>query len=226
MDELKLSFGSDLGLTEEEYQSFAESNSGSKFFEPGTYSLKIKEMELSKDKDGNFMSKQDPTWAKFKFVFEDASGRTMNHWVLAPTKKLTYNEGVSKKPEFMYHLFREFLAGLGIENDASKESLKKVMTSYFLKPKAFIGKTVDCDIGYKGPHIKYMEKGQYKIVKKDGTPVIDDTFETWDKALAASVDLNLKIEGFTSILKFHGKKQQEPEVVYDADAPVVAEEGW
>jgi len=62
-------------------------------------------------------------------------------------------------------------------------------------------------------------------MKKDGTPIIDDTFETWDKALAASVDLNLKIEGFTGILKFHGKKQPEPDVVYDSDAPAV-EEGW
>jgi len=139
MDKLTLSFGSDLGLTEEEYKTFAESKPEGKFFEPGTYSLKIKEMGLAKDKDGNFMSKSDPTWAKFKVVFEDGSGRTMFHWVLAPTKKLTYNEGVSKRPEFMYHLFREFLASVGIESEATKESLKKVMTKHFLKPETLIG---------------------------------------------------------------------------------------
>jgi len=197
---------STLGLTEEEFQKKKEEKPQGKFFEPGTYTLRIKDADFAYDKDGNCMSKADPTWAKVLILFADAGGREMKHWLLIPTSKLYYNEKNSKRPEFVYMKFREFMAGIGVETDASFESVKSVVPKYFKDPKNLIGKEVEAEIGYQGPYIHYAGKEQFKICKRNGEEITDEVFGSKEEAMAKAIEIGLKIEGFTRILTFYGKE--------------------
>jgi hypothetical protein len=216
---------SGLGLTEEDVKNAEDKikNGGGKFLTPGIHSVKITEAEFSY-KDGSCMNKKDPTWANVVITVENAAGASMKHWVLIPTSKLLFNEGESKRPEFMYIKFRGFCHSVGIEMSTEYAILTKSMTKYFKDPKKLIGLTGDVEVGYEGPYIKYLGTNEYQICKADGSIICPDIFDTKENALLKAVDLKLTIEGYPKITKFLEKaKKVEKEVLVEAE---VKSEDW
>ena len=85
------------------------SGGGGKVIPPGIYDLKIVEAEHAY-KDGSCMSAKDPSWLKVKITLEDTQERQKSKWILVPTTpKITYNEGDSKAPLFVFFKFKEFM---------------------------------------------------------------------------------------------------------------------
>lgn len=208
--EVKFGFKkSTLGLTEEEFQAKKDEKFSKFFNTPGVYSLKIKSGEFKG------FSEKDTTWAKFGYVFTDGE-REIKHTVLVPTQSLLYNEGNSKRPAYMYICLRNFLAGLGIEVSSDFESISKVLPKYFSDPTTLVGKTLEAEIGYKGPYIKYLDKTAFQICKENGDLIIDEIFPSRDAAIVKGVELGLKLEQFVNIKTFLGKTaEKSPQTAVD-----------
>ena len=211
---------SNLGLTNEEIAT-AESNEGkggSKFMSPGVHTVKVVEADFHY-KDGSCMNAKDPTWATVKVVFENAAKAQKQHYLLIPTSKLLFNEGNSKRPEFVFLQFKRFCATLGIEVEADAKLLTQVMTKYFKDPKKLIGMAGEIEIGYKGPYIKYCGKDQFQLCKPDGTAIVETIYPTKDAAILKAAELELKVQDFSEILAFLGKKVEPTKVKKEAVVP-------
>jgi hypothetical protein len=218
---------SSLMLTEEEYQEAASKSTGggSKFCTPGVYAWKIITADFSRDKATGEIKrgKNDATWINVALEFENAAGQTLKYWLMVPTSKLTYNEANSKRPEFVFFQFRQFMAAIGVEVTADAKILGAVMKKYFSDPKKLIGKTFDAEVGYKGPYLKYLAKDQYQICKPNGDVICPDIFADRKTAEVKATEMKLQLSGFVEITNFLGKKQ-EPAVVEASEPEVVVDE--
>jgi hypothetical protein len=109
--------------------------------------------------------------------------------------------------------------------------MSAITKKYFADLKKLVGKEMKIDVGYKGPHLKFVEKGKYQIVKADGSQLIVADYESRELALLAASDLpGVKLEKFPGITKFYGaeiKPVKAAEPVADAPAAApVADDGW
>jgi len=230
---LKFGFNNNnLQLTQEEFEKAkeqAEKGFG-KYLEEGTHEVKITEAEFSVNAEtGSCMCEKDPTWGKVRITLTDASDRSINHTVLVPTSSLKYGE--SKGAHFPFIKFTEFMAALGENVKADAKVMSAITKKYFADLKKLVGKEMKIDVGYKGPHLKFVEKGKYQIVKADGSQLIVADYESRELALLAASDLpGVKLEKFPGITKFYGaeiKPVKAAEPVADAPAAApVADDGW
>lgn len=186
---------------------------GGKFLnEPGTYDLMIKEVSFKETP-----SDIDNAWTSVTLLLESPEGKTLKHFVLVPTEcRNSFLFGAGKST-FALEGLQKFLRGLGIPSDF--ENTMAQVAAVFGNPNALIGKTLKCKVGYKGVTIKYVTKGDYRVVEKDYiTPKVEGSFATSEAAKAAAIDAGVKasnISGFINVLDVFPSK--EPQI--DIDAP-------
>lgn len=212
---------SNLQLTEEDLKTAEEGGGGgSKFMGPGVHAVKVISAEHYAGKIGSIYA-TDPTWVKMKVVFENAAGETKDRIVLIPTSKLTYTSKDGKETPFVFVLFKQFCAGLGIEISVDAAVLTKVMNKYFTNPKKLIGLTADIKVAYKGPYKQYVSKDKYMLFNVKGEMIDGETY-TKDDAdkVAATKGLTLT---FPEIVEFVSKLKDTPK----EEAPVAEDaEKW
>lgn len=174
-------------------------------FKPGTYDLKVLSAEYHKPLAG------DPTWHGYQLKL-GSDTRSIRLYVSVPTSGPEYKKpGMDPKHKMiLFHKFREVLRGLG--EDPSVDALNKTINKLFSKPTALVGKVLKVDVGYKGPHAQYIEKGVYKLVDRDGKEMIPQTFSDRDSVVAHAAMLGKQVDLFVEILKIHKNDSQTTEV--------------
>lgn len=198
-DMVKFNFRSNLSEKEIVKNEEESKSKDPKSFKPGTYELKIISAEFNKPLAG------DTSWLSYKIRL-GSDTRSIGSYVSVPTSGPFYNKpGMDPKNKmFMFHKFREFLKSLGEES--SVESLNRVISKLFKDPSALVGKALKVDVGYKGPHSVYVEKGQYKIVDKSGTKDLSDQiFPDRDSAKAHAASLGMVLQDFPEVIKLHAR---------------------
>lgn len=181
---------SHIEMTQAEFE--AKEKGGSKFFNPGVYSLEIIKAEFSLDKEtGSPFSKKDPSWLNVKVTMSDGEKEKMA-FVLVPTSKILYNENESKRPTWAFSKFREFMAAVGETVQSDAGSLKALVPKYFKDPKALVGKKITIEIGYTQDHIAFVEKDVYEVRNKAGKALLDgQTFASRELAQAAATEAGM-----------------------------------
>lgn len=189
--------------TEDEIQAAIESANKPKFFEPGSYDLRIINAEIKGP------SKSDPTWVQVTLELQGADGREIKHYLLVPTNSFRFKSANGKETMFIYTKLREFLASIGEEVSADKA--RTVIPKLFSNPAVLVGRALSVDIGYDGYHIARLADKTYRILDKAGKEVNELTFPDREAAIAAAAELGIaertggktELKRFTSILKFH-----------------------
>jgi hypothetical protein len=176
-------------------------NGGKKRLEVGNHDLKVVSLHA------NSQNATDPSWYSYKITLADSEGREIRHYAMIPTKSARFEKEGSKQPYFLFIQLQKLLNAFGIQlspNDLSP--LAKLIGEDKL-----VGKTVNVDVGYDGPHVKMLEKGVYTIVDKNDQQLRDEEGETltypdFDSAKGDSLNRNIKL-AFLSILKFNQPKK-------------------
>lgn len=195
-------------------------------FAPGTYDVEITGAEFHPNKDtGSIYSAKDPTWLNVKITLSNG-GKDKQVWVMVPTTKITFNEGNSKAPSFMFQKFRQFMAGIGESVESNAVSLKTVVPKYFSKPeKALVGKAMTIVIGFQGNYIDRKAEDHFEIKDKDGKKLADAAFESVEEAQAYAADQDIRLtkcndkgQYFPEVLQYIPKKIEKSEVEEELDS--------
>jgi hypothetical protein len=209
------------------------SESKLKGFEPGTFTLKIKAADLHKNKvTGNIACEKDPSWFNVMVVLESADGRTTQHYLQIPTKKLTYNETNSKSPYYVFRNLQKFMGAVGIE--LTVETVGEVIPAFFANdgvsltyPEKLIGQTVTVDIGFSGSHVRRNDEGKFILVNKKNA-ILDEngkeqTFVDLDSAKIVASELGIRnLQTWPSIVNFHVGvyvKKEAPKTLKTVSSP-------
>jgi hypothetical protein len=159
-------------------------------------------VKFSKDND------KCPSWKDFEFEFGEVGGRKIKHWISIPTNNLKMEHPDIKNPLLALVRFEKFLNALGENMTLDAAKLSKLMKRLFSKPETLVGKPINLTIGYYGRHLAYLGKNdagenQYQIQLPDGKPVTPTIFTDKKEAEAKAAQLNIQLQGFTKVLKFH-----------------------
>lgn len=196
-------------LTADEFKTKQESVGGKWIKDPGTYSLIIKGVTL--EGASNF----DNQWINFKFTLENSEGQLATHFVEVPTTAANNYMYGAKKSLHNYTKLEKFLKGFGFDLEFTQaiHQLEKLFTD---AEKTFVGKTLSVRMGYNSIHTKYLGKdgevSKYKLVDKDGNPIVATDFAGFEAVDAYAKANNIKVQGFPKVL----------EVVPAATASIVA----
>lgn len=188
---------------DEEFQEELNKTGGKYFDSPGNYDLTISAAVFHENKEtGSIYCKGDETWVNVKVTLTSTDGRSIDHWLQVPTTKVTFGP---KDTLNVYKKFQQFLYGIG-ESGAIKE-LNKLLNKYFADPAKLVGKKVNVDLGYEGPHVVNQGDGYVVMVKgkalqEDGVDVVLP-----DRGAAIQYAKSQGIEpGFIRVLKFTASK--------------------
>lgn len=202
-----------LKLTDKEIKDALEFDPG-KFMQKGEHSVKIVSAKFNV-KDGSYFSKKDPTWFSVEVNMENAAKQQIRHWLLVPTSSLLYNEGPSKRPEFMFLQFKKFCDCFGIPVSADPKVLNKSCKKYFEDPSKLTGLSGTIVVGYKGYYIDYTNKGALTIKDQNDKIVVSEAFTDKNSALLKAIDLKLTLEKGVSITEFIDKSVKKTVVLDD-----------
>lgn len=199
----KFNFKSTLSEDEVKKEEASSGQKDQKVFQPGTYSLKVISAEYHNAMPG------DPTWHGYKLRLGGLDSRSIGLYLGVPTSSPIYNKpGMSPRAKtFMFHKFRQFLRAIG--EDPSVETLNLTISKLFKQPEVLVGAFLKADIGYRGPHSKFVEKGNFKLVDKDDKELSKDLFSDRDAVKAHAALMGLILEDFPEILKLHEKEVKE-----------------
>lgn len=196
--------------------------SGGKVFQPGQYDLKITEFALNAtEKNPEGTASGDKSWLVFKLVLGGIDSRSINTFVLLPTRDLTYNKPGSKNPKLMGIKLREFFRALGL--DPSVEKMPETLQKLINNPEIIIGQPITVKIGYQGPYVAYDAATRLcSLVDRNGGDTIlpGETFPDRDsaKAVAAEIGILDKLKAFPEVTRFiEAKVSAEEEVVEASD---------
>ena len=189
-------------FSEEEVRKTEKSKVGGKYLGPGQHDVKIKAAEFKKMMSG------DPTWASYMITLEDASGKTLNHFVSVPTKDITYNKpGIAPRAKMMFfHKLRDFFRAIGVDPDI--DNVGQNITQLFGTPERLVGAELTVTVGYRGAHLQFSPDG-ISIVGKNGAKVTDELFKDVDSATAGAAEQGLVIERFAEVTRLHPKVVEE-----------------
>jgi hypothetical protein len=81
---------------------------------------------------------------------------------------------------------------------------------YFKDGTELEGKIINITHGYSKSHIK-REGNIYKIVDRDGKPILDNEFPDHDSAKVAAGEASITIQDWPEILEYHAKAATEAE---------------
>lgn len=185
---------------------------GPRGFRPGIHDAVVNAVEFKG------RSESDPSWLKVRVVLTGQKNQMISDLLSVPTKSLkmktrNHPDGTSAP---LGKLVR-FLTAVGaISADATLEQITAAISALFSSEEALTGKNIQIEVGYRSDYISYDGKGadgktQYSIVRnkekvlRDGTTdVMMFTGEGSYKAAAAMAEtLGLKLEEYTSVLKYH-----------------------
>lgn len=166
-----------------------------KHFRPGKYEVKI----IAAVHQG---PASDKTWQKFLFTMKGAGPAEITHQVMVPYETLEY-VGRKGPTLFMYQKLVSFMAGFGVA--LTPENLEETLTTYFGGniEKAFVGKQLSIDVGYRGNFIKYVGKSaagttQYQIQLQNGT-LLPTVFPDFDAAVNWAGNNNTEVSRFVEV---------------------------
>jgi len=189
----------DPGISHEEILK-EEQKKGGKPLELGLQELTITKPELLG------RCPNDETWLSIKMILEGSNGGSKYYWVQVPTGSVLFNPEHSNGPTRVFSNLREFIAGLGEDLKATKESLSKVIPKYFSNLKKLDGLKLKCFVGYTGPHANWVGKDQYTLVDKDDTPLTGEIYEKRSDVERACAELKLtNFQQFAEILYIESK---------------------
>lgn len=148
-------------------------------------------------------SKYDNQWINFKFTLENNEGQLASCFVEVPiTAANNYMHG-TKKSLAEYGKLEKFLKGFGFDLEFT-QAIHQVEKLFSDAEKTFVGKTISLRLGYTGIHPKYMGKdgevSQYKLVDKNGNPIVDAVFAGFEAIDAYAKANNLTVQGFPKVL--------------------------
>lgn len=197
----------------------------SKFFEVGLHEVKVKEYHDMGPSD------KDPDWFKVKLVFEGANEKTINHWLLIPTKNEYY---VTKDGLWPFRNLVKFIEAIVPLKDGktpvTSSNVGQYIAKLFDSEAALLGKKFEIKVGFDKHHPHYVSKGVYALHTKDGIPVLDTTGSpitaSSADALSQYAEQNrLPFDGWAKILGF-GTPQDNAvtkKLVKPVEKPVVQE---
>lgn len=190
--------------------------SSSKGFEPGNYNVKITDIGYHKNKDtGSINCSGDESWFNVVVTLQSADGRVKKNYIQVPTRSPFYKGKGGKETLFPFKKLQEFLAGMGMYLDY--HNYTKVIPKLFGDESALaqlMGEELSIDIGYTGPHAKYVEQGKYQLVIQ-GKPyeeagVVKEFPDRDAVKLFAAVNLNKpNVQTFPEITKTHAKPERK-----------------
>lgn len=143
------------------------------------------------------------------YVAKLVSGaKSINLFIFLPDGSRAYDPSSSNS--IALENFLNFTVNAGIRSD--KDNYAEALIAginLFDTPQVFAGKELKIQVGYKGPHIEYVKKGEFRLVNKQGEPLlgIEETYPTRDAAYAAFEAINakrpepLKLQSWPDVLK-------------------------
>lgn len=204
-------------ISAEEFKAATEV-SGSKQFEPGSYTLKLSNTTYHVNKVTGQITSNDPTWVNVVTTLVGNDGREKKHFILVPTQSIFYKGPSGKETAFLFTKLQEFMAGFGTYLDF--QNYAKLIPEYFgsqAQLDRLNGLEVTVDIGYTKPYARFVEKDKYALsingkdyAENDEVKYFPDRDSV--KAFAATV-LQKPVQSFPEITKVHaGKEQKQAEV--------------
>ena len=195
-------------------KSIASEGKVGNFLGVGTHTLKVKAVDLHKNRDTqSIFCANDKTFFNVRVTLADEQDRSKDIFLQIPTSKLTYNETNSKAPFYVFRNLCKFMAGIGV--DLSVETVSTVIPTFFatdgnslLNPEKMIRQKITVDIGFSGNHIRRNEDGTFSIVVKKKALLEENgkdmEFATADAAAIEGASLGyVKLARFPEITTYH-----------------------
>lgn len=195
----------------------ANKKDGGKFIkDPGTYDMVIKEITFKDTPD-----EKDSAWVSSTILLEH-NGKTVKYFLSVPTEcRNGFLYGADKQVWALEKL-QKFYRGLGVALEY--DNTMELVAALFGNVDKVIGKSVKVRLGYNGPHVKYVNKGEFVVVDKDhATTKLDGVYPTDDAAVAAAALAGLKINknnGFINVQEIFPAKEAVIDLAVEAsDTP-------
>lgn len=193
----QLSFQSD-----EEVEAYEKENGGAKYVDkylkPGRHEVVIADVSFKG------RCKNDDTWFNLQVTYEGAGGKTANAYLQVPTQDIKYGP---KGTLYPYQNLKKFCQAVGYPISTVKD-VKSVVKSAFAQPaKSLVKKPLAIELGYNKGHVKYVSKGEYHLVDRDGNAVTDNdgvprTFADRDSAILYANSNKIAIDEYPQVLTY------------------------
>lgn len=193
-------------ISEADVQKLEKVGKEPKGFQPGKYDLKILEVSVKGPMAG------DNSWVGYTITLGGIDSRSIRMYLGVPTASPIYNKPGLKNEHklIMFHKFREFMKGLGESPEVP--NIPKLLNKYFKDTLELVGKSLTVNIGYAGPHVEFVEKGDMRIRDKQGKPLLgDQAFSDRDSAKLAAIEQGILLKDFPEVLKIDAGKAEESE---------------
>ncbi len=153
----------------------------------------------------------DPSWVRVGLVLgtpgtkPGADGKfkgVIYHNLMIPTRSSRYKGEIH-----VFRMLQDFFDGLG--ENLIPDTSKAILTKYFGEGNSPVGLKIKVKLGYKKPHIDYSE-GKYVIKNRDGSLLVEGSFDTREAAEGQCFTDNIEIQRFMEVLRVYpGPKQRE-----------------
>lgn len=177
------------------------SSKKSTLFSPGTYDLKVVGAEFKGPMKG------DSSWLSYQVTLGGIDDRKIRVFLAVPTSGPYYTKPGGKPTMFLFHKFREVVKAFG--EDSSVDALNRTINKLFKDPSNLEGKVLKVDIGYPSYYAQFIPQEGFKLMNKQGTPVVDTVFPDRDSVIVYGASENIKVAQFAEVLKYHEKVVKE-----------------
>lgn len=177
----------------------ADKKANKQFFKPGNHEVKVKGLEYK----GTVES--DPTWHKYRVVYEGTFNKEISDLVMIPSKDVVMVTKDGEKSTYPFRKLKDQMAAVGV--DLKLANLGATLDKYFGKEQALVGKDLRFEVAYAGPHVKYVGKdqagnGQYQVVSRREEAILETIFSDYASANEAAEKEGLQLKRFVDIVKY------------------------